>query len=58
LETLSPLKVLSRGYAILKIAQNQVISSVLQVCPGQPVTITVDDGEISGRVEEIKGGQT
>jgi exodeoxyribonuclease VII large subunit len=56
LEALSPLKVLTRGYSILKDAENRVISSVNQVVCGQPITVTIEDGEIIGKVEQVRGG--
>ncbi|WP_146924180.1 exodeoxyribonuclease VII large subunit [Alkalibacterium kapii] len=53
LDHLSPLKILSRGYAI---AQNEtgVIKSIDQVKTGDPISIMVADGTVKARVEETE----
>ena len=51
LETLSPLKVLSRGYAITQ-KQQLVIRSVQNVSIGDQVTITLSDGTLTGTVTD------
>lgn len=56
LEALSPLKVLTRGYSILKDEQNKVITSIEQVVCGQAILVKVNDGEILGRVEQVRRG--
>jgi exodeoxyribonuclease VII large subunit len=51
IETLSPLKVLERGYSLTRAADGRVIASVDDVAAGEPVTITLRDGELDTRVE-------
>ncbi len=53
---MSPLKMLTRGYSILKDEENRIITSVTQVVCGQPIVVTINDGEIMGRVDEVRGG--
>lgn len=53
LDALSPLKVLSRGYAIVR-AEDGVVSSVKRVRPQQSVQVTLRDGELSCLVCETK----
>lgn len=54
LDSLSPLKVVDRGYAIAR-KGDQVIKSVSQVGPGDELTVRVSDGEIVAQVKELKG---
>ncbi len=51
LHALSPLQVLSRGYAIARREQT-VITSVHDVTAGERLTLRVSDGEINCRVED------
>ena len=48
---MSPLKVLSRGYAIAK-AEGRAVTTVEQVQPGQAMDVLVADGVYHCRVEE------
>lgn len=50
LDALSPLKVLSRGYAVAKTAAGNVISSVNQVSNNDSITITFRDGTLDATV--------
>ena len=50
LDAMSPLKVLSRGYAMAQIQDGEVLRSVKQVKPGDPIDIHVSDGRISATV--------
>jgi exodeoxyribonuclease VII large subunit len=50
-ETLSPLKVLERGYSLARGAGGRLISGIEDVAAGEPVTITLRDGELDARVE-------
>lgn len=52
LDALSPLKVLSRGYAITQNREGTVIHSVEQVSQGDQIRIRVEDGNITACVEE------
>lgn len=53
LDSLSPLKVLSRGYSISFI-DTVSIKSIAQVKPGQEITTLVNDGEIVSTIKELK----
>ena len=55
LHALSPLGVLSRGYAIAFDENKKVIKSVSAVEIGQPVTVKLSDGEFSASVVSKKG---
>ena len=50
LDAMSPLKVLSRGYAMAQNQGGEVLRSVRQVEPGDQIAIRVSDGRISARV--------
>ena len=54
LDALSPLKVLSRGYSISQKEDGVVLRSVTDAKVGECLTITLTDGDIYARVEEIK----
>ena len=57
LDAMSPLKVLSRGYAMARNAEGEVIRSVKQVEPGERITVSLSDGALSATVmnkEETK----
>ena len=57
LDAMSPLKVLSRGYAMTTKEQGEVVRSVKQVEPGERITINLSDGRLSTTVinkEETK----
>lgn len=57
LDAMSPLKVLSRGYAMTTNKQGEVVRSVKQVEPGERLTINLSDGRVSATVinkEETK----
>lgn len=54
LDALSPLKVLSRGYAIAQKEEGAVVRSVLDTKVGDCLSITLADGKISARVEDVK----
>ena len=54
LDALSPLKVLTRGYAMVQDASGDVIRSVKQTAVGDTVEITLRDGNVSAAVTQIK----
>ena len=54
LDAMSPLKVLSRGYAMTTDQAGQVIRSVHQVEAGQAVIISLSDGKLDATVKEVK----
>ena len=53
LDSLSPLKVVDRGYSILK-SKDRVISRTDQVKPGDQITAQVKDGLIELEVKGIR----
>lgn len=50
LDAMSPLKVLSRGYAMVQSADSKVIRSVHQVSAGDALYISLEDGMVSATV--------
>ena len=57
LDAMSPLKVLSRGYAMTQNGQGEVVRSVKQVALGERLTVRLSDGKLSATVmnkEETK----
>lgn len=54
LDAMSPLKVLTRGYAMAINEENAVISSVKQVKTGDVLHVSVSDGVLTSTVSEIK----
>ena len=53
LDAMSPLKVLSRGYAMAQ-KGSQVLRSASQVTTGDAVTVTFSDGSLTATVTEVK----
>ena len=54
LNSLSPLRVLDRGYALVLDAQGVVVRSAQQVAPGDQVRTRLSDGSFTSRVTEIR----
>ena len=54
LDAMSPLKVLSRGYAMAQGEDGRVLRSVSQTEPGQTITVRFSDGSVSATVTSIK----
>jgi len=52
LDALSPLKVLTRGYALVKSEDGSVVKSVRQIEAGQRVSVQVSDGRFCAEVRE------
>ena len=50
LDAMSPLKVLTRGYAMAQTEDGQVLRSVQQVEPGHKITVTLSDGKLEASV--------
>ena len=50
LDAMSPLKVLTRGYAVAAKEDDTIIRSVRDVTPGDPITVRVSDGIINASV--------
>ena len=54
LDAMSPLKVLTRGYAVASDASGKILRSAGEVRPGDPITVRVSDGVIHANVTEGK----
>ena len=52
LDAMSPLKVLTRGYAMAQTLDGQVVRSVRQLQPGDKVKLTIHDGYVITTVDE------
>jgi len=53
LQSLSPLKVIQRGYALVRDAEGRLVRSMQQVLPGKQVTVRISDGEFDASVVKI-----
>ena len=53
LDAMSPLKVLTRGYAMAQSPDGTVIRSVKQVMPGNEITVSVSDGNMKATLNEV-----
>lgn len=53
LEALSPLKVLLRGYAVVRSPEGRPVTHVSDVSPGDAVWVDLQDGRISARVDSV-----
>jgi exodeoxyribonuclease VII large subunit len=51
---LSPLKVLERGYGLVRAGDGRVVASAEAVAAGEAVTVTLRDGELDARVEGVR----
>lgn len=54
LDAMSPLKVLTRGYAMAQSPDGIVIRSVKQVMPGNEITVSVSDGNMKATLNEVE----
>ena len=54
LDAMSPLKVLTRGYAMAQTEEGNVLRSVSQVKSGDTIHISVSDGVLSAAVTDVK----
>ncbi|USS85283.1 exodeoxyribonuclease VII large subunit [Fructilactobacillus myrtifloralis] len=53
LDHLSPLKIMSRGYSLVHDHQDQLVTTIDQVHPGEQVTIDFSDGTATADVTEV-----
>ncbi len=53
LDAMSPLKVLTRGYSMVRAEDGSVIRSVAQSEIGQQITVTLCDGRLAARITDI-----
>ncbi len=54
LDALSPLKVLTRGYAMANTQDGQLLRSVQQVKPGDTVRIRISDGSLNTTITQVE----
>ena len=54
LDAMSPLKVLSRGYAMAQLADGNLLRSVKQVKPGDRASVSLADGTLETQILEVK----
>ena len=54
LDALSPLKVLTRGYAVVKTGQGSVVRSIKDVATGEQIAVTLNDGTVTAEVINVK----
>ncbi len=54
LDAMSPLKVLTRGYAMAQKADGTIIRSISHVVAGDPVTVSLADGQFTAQVTDKK----
>ena len=54
LDAMSPLKVLTRGYAMAQTDDDEVVRSVKQVKSGDSIRVTISDGVLTAQVSEVK----
>lgn len=54
LDAMSPLKVLTRGYAVVQTADGGILKSVSQAAPGDSLSIRISDGIVHTEVKNIE----
>ena len=54
LDAMSPLKVLSRGYAMAQTGNGELLRSIHQVNPGDSILVNISDGTITASVLNTK----
>ena len=54
LDAMSPLKELSRGYAMAQTEGGEVVRSVSQVNPGDQINVSFSDGRLLATVTDVK----
>lgn len=54
LDAMSPLKVLTRGYALVEQGSGELVQSVTQIHCGDEIRLTVGDGTINAAVTEVR----
>ena len=54
LDAMSPLKVLTRGYAVAEKEDGRILRSVHQAVPGERITVSLSDGALTAEVLEVK----
>ena len=54
LDAMSPLKVLTRGYAVAENERGEILRSVGQTRTGERITVSLSDGSLTAKVLEVK----
>ena len=54
LDSLSPLKVLTRGYSLTQTEEGKLVCSIHQVNPGDNIQIRISDGSVSASVTSVE----
>ncbi|MBO4938334.1 MAG: exodeoxyribonuclease VII large subunit [Oscillospiraceae bacterium] len=54
LDAMSPLKVLTRGYALVRTGDGEVLTSVRQVASGDHIVVSLSDGSLTATVNDQK----
>ena len=54
LDAMSPLKVLTRGYAMAQKENGEVIKSTKQITPGESIYVAISDGVLTTQVSHVK----
>ena len=54
LDAMSPLKVLTRGYALVRTGDGEVLTSVRQVASGDHIVVSLSDGSLTATVTDQK----
>ena len=54
LDAMSPLKVLTRGYAFVQDDSDRILRSTKEVAPGDKLTVTLRDGTVTAVAQQIK----
>ena len=57
LDAMSPLKVLTRGYALVRTEEGEVLRSVRQVSPGDRIVVALSDGTLTAAVTEKENAE-
>ena len=57
LDAMSPLKVLARGYSVVKTTDGKLIRSIKQVRQGEEISINLNDGILDAKIANIKEGK-
>lgn len=54
LDAMSPLKVLTRGYAMVQTEDDTLVRSVKQIREGDPIYVSLADGKVTATVDQVK----
>ncbi len=58
LDSLSPLRVLDRGYAVVYGENGQVARSVKALAPGDTIQVCLADGKAKAAVQQVQEGES